>query len=121
MNGTRTEYFDPSRGIRQGDPISLYVFILFIKVLSHNINQLGKYGKWAPIQISRNESRISHLLFVDDLVLMSENKATSCRLINETLQNFSSWSVQTINKQESKIVFSKSCLGNTMADTSNFF
>lgn len=34
VNGSRTDYFSPSTGLRQGDPIYLYIFILCMEVLS---------------------------------------------------------------------------------------
>lgn len=39
VNGTWTDFFSPTKGIRQEDPMSPYIFILCMEVLSHNINQ----------------------------------------------------------------------------------
>lgn len=39
INGTRTPFFTPSRGIRQGGPLSTYIFILCMKMLSKKIEQ----------------------------------------------------------------------------------
>lgn len=88
VKGTRTEYFAPSRGIRQGDSISPYIFILCMEVLSHNKNQQFESGKWAPIKISRHSPPLSHLFFADNLVLMSKSTTISSNTINETLNNF---------------------------------
>lgn len=74
VNETRIEYFSPSRGIHQGDPMSPYIFILCIKVLAHNINQDLDSGKWDPIRISRHEPPLSHLYFAEDLVLLTNTK-----------------------------------------------
>lgn len=51
VNGTKTGYFEPSRGLRQGDPISAYIFILYMEVLSHNINEAMEQGKWDLIKL----------------------------------------------------------------------
>lgn len=75
-NGEITEIFTPSRGIRQGDPISPYIFVLCIERLSHGINDAVKRGHWKPIKLSRGGTSLSHLFFADDLILLAE---ASCR------------------------------------------
>lgn len=75
-NGEITESFTPSRGIRQGDPISPYIFVLCIERLSHGINDAVKRGHWKPIKLSRGGTSLSHLFFADDLILLAE---ASCR------------------------------------------
>lgn len=52
VNRNHTPFFSPSRGIRQGDPMSLYIFIICLELLStyvhHQVDVLQKY----PIQLS---------------------------------------------------------------------
>jgi hypothetical protein len=52
-NGVRAEYFKPRRGIRQGDPISPYLFVLCMDKLSHLILQSVSEGKWIGIKAGR--------------------------------------------------------------------
>ena len=46
-NGELTDSFTPSRGIRQGDPLSPYIFVLCVERLSHGINSEVKKGRLA--------------------------------------------------------------------------
>ncbi|KAA3482991.1 reverse transcriptase [Gossypium australe] len=71
-NGKLFEVFKLSRGIRQGDPISPYIFVLCMEPLAQIINVEALNGKWKHIKLSRDGPSISHIFFVDDLVLFSE-------------------------------------------------
>lgn len=57
----------PSRGLRQGDPLSPYLFIMCAEGLSYLLNNSYYKGE------TRGESRINHLLFVDDCVLFGRD------------------------------------------------
>lgn len=97
VNGTRTNFFNLSRGICKGDPISPYIFILCMEVLYHNITEDVSSKEWDPILVSLRSPLLSHIFFADDLVLISSTKSDSCRKIKSTLENFCTWSGQNIN------------------------
>ena len=60
-NGRATQSFRPSRGIRQGDPLSPYIFVLCLERLSQLINQNMEDNRWKPFSVRRNGLKISHL------------------------------------------------------------
>nr|KYP35641.1 hypothetical protein KK1_043317 [Cajanus cajan] len=66
------EEFKHERGIRQGDPISPYLFVLFIERLFRLIQVAVKTKLWKPIQIARQAPKLSHLAFADDLLLFAQ-------------------------------------------------
>ena len=70
--GNNLENFHPSRGIRQGDAICPYLFVLCMGRLGHLIHESVNVGKWKPIKLSRTGPSIFHLFFVDDLILFAE-------------------------------------------------
>lgn len=81
-NGGFTKEFKPSRGIRQEDPISSYLFILTMEKLGQVINFAISNGTWKPIFLGRGGSSLSHLLFVDNLVLFGEANLENAELCN---------------------------------------
>lgn len=72
MNGALSPAFKPSRGIRQGDPLSPYLFILAMKILSRSINVKVMSKAWKPIRIRGSSIAFSDLLSADDLILFCE-------------------------------------------------
>ncbi|OMO73242.1 reverse transcriptase [Corchorus capsularis] len=109
VNGGKSEEFTPSRGIRQGDPLSPYIFILCLEFLSLTISHKMQLKQWKGFRICRGGPVFSHLFFADDLVLFSKASMESCVLIKEVLNNFCNLSGQSVNFQKSRIYFS----GNT--------
>lgn len=68
INGERKGNFHSSRGLRQGDPLSPYLFILVAEGLSHLISKANSRGSLTGLTCS-NGPMISHLLFADDSII----------------------------------------------------
>lgn len=66
INGVPHGNIKPQRGIRQGDPLSPYLFILCVDVLSHLINSRVADGDIQGILIVLGVPGITHLQFADD-------------------------------------------------------
>lgn len=109
INGTRTHFFFPTRGIRQGDSMSSYIFILCMKRLSRNIKQVVQNKNWEPISLNRGGPQLSHLMFADDIILLAKAHKGNSEAILSTLNNFCSNSGQKVNTMKSLILFSKNC------------
>jgi hypothetical protein len=69
INGQPQGLITPSRGIRQGDPLSPYLFILCAEALSSLIQNSAREGRISGVPLSRGGTRINHLLFADDSLL----------------------------------------------------
>ena len=68
-------YFSNSRGLRQGDPLSPYLFVLGMEVLSVLIRRVVDGGFISDCRIQGRggmEMNVSHLLFVDDTIIFCE-------------------------------------------------
>lgn len=105
INGKPSPNFLPSRGIRQGDPLSPYIFTLCMEWLSKLIHQECEEGFWTPFTLGRGALSISHLFFADDLILFGEaNKGTLESMIN-TLDLFGNVSGQTKTLKKVSLFF----------------
>ena len=66
INGEPKGKIIPKRGLRQGDPISPYLFLLCAEGLSAMFKREERVGHIKGVAVSRGAPRISHLLFVED-------------------------------------------------------
>ena len=105
-NGEPSESFKPTRGIRQGDPLSPYLFVACMERLSQLINTLQRGGRWKAIPVSRGGTKISHLMFADDVVLFGEASAEQAHMIRSCLNEFCEWSGQKVNTQNEYLFLS---------------
>ncbi|CAA7030621.1 unnamed protein product [Microthlaspi erraticum] len=120
-NGEQTEPFAPRRGLRQGDPLSPYLFVLCLERLCHLIEEAIDLKKWKPIQLSRGGPKISHVCFAYDLILFAEASVTQVQVIRQVLEKFCVASGQKVSLEKSKIFFSENVsreLGKLISDES---
>ncbi|KAG7552028.1 Reverse transcriptase domain [Arabidopsis thaliana x Arabidopsis arenosa] len=105
-NGEKTEVFKPLRGLRQGDPLSPYLFVLCMERLCHLIDAEVGAKAWKPISLSRGGLKLSHICFADDLILFAEASVKQIRVIRRVLERFCLASGQKVSLEKSKIFFS---------------
>ena len=105
-NGQNSEWFKPTKGIRQRDHITPYLFVLCIERLGHIINQAVIEGLWKPIKLSRAGPPLIHLFFANDLLLFSKASEEQIRIIMNCLDTFCVASGQRIGLHKSTIAFS---------------
>lgn len=71
-NGYNIEKFRPSRGIRQGCPLSPYIFMLCIERLSRLIHIEVESGAWKPFRVRKEGPNVSYMCFTYDMLLFIE-------------------------------------------------
>ncbi|XP_061363416.1 uncharacterized protein LOC133307012 [Gastrolobium bilobum] len=106
-NGARTTSFQSHREIRQGDPLSSYLFVLCMEKLTHLIMDEVEVKNWQPIRTGRSGPPISHLMFADDIILFAEASLSQLNCIAHCLEKFSKMSGQCVSIGKSCIYFSK--------------
>ena len=100
----------PQRGLRQGDPLSPYLFILCAEGLSPLISCSEAVGSLHGCKVSRGAPIVSHLFFVDDAYLFFRATMEKCRRVKEILQCYQKAYGQAINFNKSAASFS-TCVG----------
>lgn len=96
----------PKRGIRQGDPLSPYLFILCSQVLSGLCQKAERDGTLQGIRVARGSPRVNHLLFADDTMFFCYSSPANCNKLQEILREYEQASGQMINKDKSAVTFS---------------
>lgn len=75
VRGQQTEIFYPQRELRQGDPLSPYLFLICTEEFSSLLQRAQQEGDIAGIKVSRHCLIISHLLFMDGSILFTRASA----------------------------------------------
>ncbi|CAA7045734.1 unnamed protein product [Microthlaspi erraticum] len=107
INGTAVGFVQPSRGIRQGDPLSPYLFILCSEVLSGLCHKAQANGQITGVRIATRGPQVNHLLFADDTMFFCKSNEKTCAALKEVLRKYEEASGQKISCQKSVITFSK--------------
>ncbi|GLT97187.1 hypothetical protein SLE2022_147640 [Rubroshorea leprosula] len=107
VNGGKTEKLTPTRGIRQGDPLSPYLFILCMEFLSIKISGDMARGLWKGSKAGKRGPTLSHLFFADDLIFVGKASLSNCLYIKNLLNLFCARSGQKINTDKSRVFFSR--------------
>ena len=107
VNDESTGLIKPTRGIRQGDPLSPYIFILCMEALSTALFTASAQSKSGlGIKLSPGVERIPCLLFADDCLLFCKAETNSCTQLKTLLDTFCTQSGQFINLHKSSLTFS---------------
>ncbi|XP_042974636.1 uncharacterized protein LOC122306268 [Carya illinoinensis] len=110
VDGEPQQNFTPSRGIRQGDPISPYLFILYVEALSALLQKTEVMGEITSAPIGRGPTKVSYLFFANDNLLFCQALPKELTKVIGILDLYEQASGQMLNEEKSSVFFNKNTL-----------
>ena len=108
INGEPHGHIIPIRGLRQGDPLSPYLFLMCTKGLHGIISSAASKDEIRGVSICRSGPRITHLFFADDSLIFCRDKESECQKLLYLLVIYEGAPKQKINRSKTNLFFSKS-------------
>ena len=105
LNKELVGFFSNSRGLRQGDSISPYLFVLVMEVFSCIMRDIGRKNDFTYHWRCKKE-KLNHLCFADDVMIFSKGDVGSISLIKEALKEFYEYSGLMASQEKSNVFLS---------------
>ena len=86
INGVPRGHITPSHGLRQGDPLTPYLFFICAKGLSDLIKKNVQDGFMQGVAICNGAPNLSHLLFADDSLIFCKTTLAKCDSLQRVLK-----------------------------------
>eukprot|EP00253_Pinus_taeda_P007860 PITA_07860 len=103
INGRPSNFFKSSRGLRQGCPLSPFLYIIMVETLSVHLENLRLKREIMGISIERGIKEINHSLFADDTLLIGGASNLMARRFKRVLDAFLLVSGGKLNNRKCKI------------------
>jgi len=103
VNRSPTSEFKPEKGLRQGDPLALFLFLVVVEGLSGAVREAEKCGLLEGLIIGRKEVHLSMLQFADDTMFLCKDNIQNIVTIKSILRCFQLASELKVNLNKSSI------------------
>lgn len=108
INGEPHGHIIPTRGLQQGDPLSLYLCLMCTEGLYRLISIAARDNEISGVSICKAGPRLTHFFFVDDNLIFCRAKEEECQKLLDLLASYERTSSQKINRSKTSLFFSKS-------------
>ena len=88
VNGNPTKEFGMSRGLRQGDPLSPFLFLIVEEGFNMLMRRAVEVGQFIGYKFNMGEDRFTHLQYADDTLIIGEKKWSNIKIIKANLLLF---------------------------------
>ena len=105
INGSPYGSIHPTRGLRQGDPLSPYLSLFCVEGLSHMLRKAERDRFIHGMRLADGCPSISHLLFADDSLFFCRSTTSNCENLALIFKRYEEASGQKINYTKSSVIF----------------
>ncbi|RVW83327.1 LINE-1 retrotransposable element ORF2 protein [Vitis vinifera] len=103
VNGNAKGWVKASRGLRQGDPLSHFLFTIVVDVLSRMLLKADERSLLEGFRVGKNGCRVSHLQFADDTILFANSSKEELQTLKSLLLVFGQVSGLKVNLDKSNL------------------
>jgi len=105
LNGSPSKTFKPSRRLKQGGPLSPFLFILMMEGLGNAIKYAKEEGKIQGLKLTLNGNALSHQQFVDDTMLQGTPMVKEVQAFKKIMNDFGLAAGTEVSLSKSKIFY----------------
>ncbi|XP_065615736.1 uncharacterized protein LOC136061642 [Quercus suber] len=121
INGEAKGNIIPSRGLRQGDPLSPYLFLLCTEGLSARLRKEEIEGNIRGVSVRKGAPQIFHLFFADDSIIFCIAIVDEGKRVLKVLKEYEAESRQKLNKEKTSLFFSKNTNRGVQVEVKQLF
>ena len=103
INAEESESFKPTRGLRQGDPLSPYLFLLCTEGLNALLTHAEENENISGVKVCRDAPPVTNLLFADDSLILMKANQHSAAALKSALDLYCAASGQLVSVEKSSI------------------
>lgn len=105
LNGSPSKIFKPTRGLRQGDPLSTFLFILMMVGLGRAIRVSKGEGRIQGLKLTQGGDMVTHHQFLDDTMLQGTPTVKEAKAFKQILYEFAMAASVEVSVTKSNILF----------------
>ncbi|KAF3796532.1 reverse transcriptase-like protein [Nymphaea thermarum] len=118
VNGCLGDRFTAYKGLRQGDPMSPYLFILVMEIFNRKIQVEVRNKNIHIPRVRKISQEVGAVMYADDVLMVSKASISSFCAIKEMLEQFERLAGMKVNKDKS-VIFLEKTLDCTSDDLMN--